>query len=101
MEGNPQLSVFSLCVTGETKADDSSHKATTEEKQEEDDDYHRSDEQVGPTSLPAPCQLFFLPFGVLPDTRMCCPLYIPDLNMSVPSGSSSQTLCAVRSTFGQ
>ncbi|MBZ3877894.1 Polycomb group RING finger protein 3 [Sciurus carolinensis] len=31
---------------GETKADDSAHKATAEEKQEEDDDYHRSDEQV-------------------------------------------------------
>ncbi|XP_047382168.1 polycomb group RING finger protein 3-like [Sciurus carolinensis] len=32
--------------SGETKADDSAHKATTEEKQEEDDDYHWSDEQV-------------------------------------------------------
>lgn len=61
---NPQLSLFSLCVTGETKADDSSHKATAEEKQEEDDDYHRSDEQVGSESPSATLGALSLPWYV-------------------------------------
>ncbi|MBZ3880367.1 NUT family member 2D [Sciurus carolinensis] len=44
--GSHQLSTYSVCVTSETKAVDSAHKATAEEKQEEDDDYHWSNKQV-------------------------------------------------------